>query len=102
MTFDDLCTAIADGPRYSRRKMFGRDGLLLDGKAVICEDAGGVVFRVGAEREAAALAVPGASPWSPMPGGRGPRGWVVVSESGSGEWPRLAKEAIEFVETVVR
>jgi hypothetical protein len=102
MTFDDLCAAIADGPRFSRRKMFGRDGLLLDGKAVICEDAGGVVFRVGTEREADALAVPGTSRWSPMPGGRGPRGWVVVPESGSGEWPRLARQAIEFVESLER
>jgi hypothetical protein len=102
MTFDELCADLADGPGYSRRKMFGRDGLLLDGKAVICKDAGGVVFRVGTEREVDALAVPGASLWSPMPGGRGPRGWVLVPESGSSEWPRLARQAAEFVETVRR
>ncbi len=102
MTFDELCAGVANGPRFSRRKMFGRDGLLLDGKAVICEDAGGVVFRVGTTGEADALAVPGAAAWSPMPGGRGPRGWVLVPDSASGEWERLARQAIQFVETVER
>jgi hypothetical protein len=99
MTFDDLCAEVAGGPGFARRKMFGRDGLLLDGKAVLCQDADGVVFRVGAQREADALAVSGASLWSPMPGGRGPRGWVLVPASESGEWPRLARAAIQFVES---
>lgn len=102
MTFDELCTGTADGPdqgRFSRQKAFGRDGLMLDGKAVLCSDPDGVVFRVGPEKELEALAVPGAKLWSPMPG-RGPKGWIVVPPSSEGEWPRLAGLAVDFVQTL--
>ena len=99
MTFDALCSEVAGGdPRFQRRRSFGRDGLMLDGRAVLTEDAAGAVFRVGPDREAEALAVPGAARWSPMPGGRGPRGWVLVPLSAASQWPRLARAAVEFVE----
>lgn len=98
VTFEELCAMAADGPGFSRKKAFGRDGLMLGGKAVLCSDPAGVVFRVGPEGEAAALAVAGAEPWSPMgPGRPGPRGWVLVPESASAEWPRLAALARTFV-----
>lgn len=100
MTFEDLCAEVVRGERYRRQKAFGRDGLMLDGKAVLCSDPAGVVFRVGPDGEAAALAVPGAAAWSPMPGGRGPRGWVLVPGSAAEHWPRLAREAVAFVETI--
>src|SRR5258708_38603727 len=102
MTFDELCTGTAEGPdlsRFSRQKAFGRDGLMLDGKAVLCSDPEGVVFRVGPEREPEALAVPGAKAWSPMPG-RGPKGWIVVPASSEREWPRLAGPAPHLVQTL--
>ncbi len=102
MTFEELCALTAEGPeanRFKRQKAFGRDGLMLDGKAVICSDPEGVVFRIGPEAEAGAMEVAGAKPWSPMPG-RGPKGWVVVPPSAAAEWPRLAGLAVEFVKTV--
>lgn len=102
MTFEELCAATAEGPdagRFSRQKAFGRDGLMLDGKAVLCTDADGVVFRVGPDREGDALAVAGAKAWSPMPG-RGPKGWVVVPPSSGGDWPRLAGIAVDYVRTL--
>jgi hypothetical protein len=104
VTFDELASSTAGGPElshFSRRKMFGRDGLMFDGKAVLCSDPEGVVFRVGPEHEAAALSVPGAGGWSPMgSGGPGPKGWIVVPPGAQEEWPRLAGLALEFVKTV--
>ena len=80
--------------------MFGRDGLLLNGKAVLCEDPAGVVFRVGPDGEPGALEVPGARRWSPMGESRGPKGWVLVPAESSRHWRRLGEAAIEFVRTV--
>ena len=102
MTFDELCRTAAEGPdqgRFSRQKAFGRDGLMLDGKAVLCSDPEGVVFRVGPDHEAAALTVAGAKAWSPMPG-RGPKGWIVVPPASEDQWPRLAGLAVDFVQTL--
>jgi hypothetical protein len=103
MTFDELCSATAEGPdvsRFSRKKMFGRDGLMFDGKAVVCSDPDGVVFRVGPDNEPAALAVSGARTWSPMGTGPGPKGWIVVPPAAEKEWPRLAALALDFVRGV--
>lgn len=97
MTFDELCSRAGSGPEFRRMKAFGRDGLLMDGKAVLVAEPEGVVFRVGAKGEASALAVPGAAPWSPMAGRGGPKGWVLVPRSASDEWPRLAEAAKAFV-----
>jgi hypothetical protein len=99
VTFEALCAEVsADDPRFSRKQAFGRAGLLLDGKAVMmAEPGGGVVFRLGPDREREGLAVPGSSAWSPM-GGRGPRGWVLVPDAAHAEWPRLGRMAVEFVE----
>lgn len=103
MTFEELCAVVADRPGFSRRRAFGRDGLMLDGKAVLCSDPAGVVFRVGPEAEASALAVAGAQAWSPMGAGRaGPRGWVLVPAASASEWPRLAGVATGFVATLAK
>ncbi len=97
MTFEELCAQVAVGPGFSRKKAFGRDGLMLDGKAVLCSDPEGVVFRVGPGQEPEALAASGARPWQPVPGGRGPRGWVLVPGSAGEHYPRLAELALRFV-----
>jgi hypothetical protein len=102
MTFDELCASTAEGPdqsHFTRQKAFGRDGLMLDGKAVLCSDPDGVVFRVGPDHEPEALAVPGAKAWTPMPG-RGPKGWIVVPPSSASAWPHLADLAVGFVRSL--
>lgn len=103
--FEELCRAVAEGPdlsRFSRKKAFGRDGLMLDGKAVLCSDPEGVVFRVGPEGEQSALAVAGARRWSPMGERGGPKGWVVVPPSAAADWPRLADSAVAYVKTFTK
>lgn len=105
MNFEELCSAVAAGPdagRFSRKKAFGRDGFMLDGKAVLCSDPAGVVFRVGPDGEAAALAVAGARRWSPMGERGGPKGWVVVPPDSAAQWPILADSAVAFVKTLSR
>lgn len=71
---DDL----ADRPGIAEKKMFGGICFLLDGNMVCGVHKGGGMFRVGKEREAAALAIEGAGEMTFT--GRRMSGMVDVSE----------------------
>lgn len=71
---DDL----ADRPGIAEKKMFGGICFLLDGNMVCGVHKGGGMFRVGKEREAAALAIEGAGEMTFT--GRRMGGMVDVSE----------------------
>ena len=67
MAYDErLATTLQDDlqfrPDVSERKMFGGLCFMLSGNMLCGVHSGGAMFRVGKEREAEALALPGVSP----------------------------------------
>lgn len=81
---DDL-----QGTGASERRMFGGLAFLLDGHMVCGIHKGGAMFRVGKPNEAAALAVPGASPM--MFTGRPMAGMIDLSDDAVADDARRGK-----------
>lgn len=81
---DDLA-----GEPVTERKMFGGLAFLLNGHMVCGIHKGGAMFRVGKPNEAAALAVPGASPM--MFTGRPMTGMVDCSDEACADDTRRAR-----------
>lgn len=81
---DDLA-----GEPVTERKMFGGLAFLLNGHMVCGIHKGGAMFRVGKPNEAAALAVPGASPM--MFTGRPMTGMVDCSDEACADDARRAR-----------
>ena len=81
---DDL----ADVP-VTERKMFGGLAFLLNGHMVCGIHRGGAMFRVGKPNEAAALAVPGASPM--MFTGKPMSGMIDLSDDATADDTRRAR-----------
>lgn len=77
---EDLHRIGGDLPGLTERRMFGGLCFLLNGNMVCGVHAGGAMFRVGKEREAGALAVPGAAPLSFT--GRPMGGMVETDDAG--------------------
>jgi len=77
-------------------KMFGMPTIKRGGKATSGLWKNSMVFKLTDEgRREQALALEGAERFDPM-GGRPMREWVVVPASHSGEWPRLAQNALSL------
>lgn len=77
-------------------KMFGKDALKYESKAIACllEDVMG--FKVGRNSEAmrTAMAYPGAELFDPSGQGRPYRDWVGVPESSMSHWETLLRAAL--------
>lgn len=77
-------------------KMFGKDALKFESKAIACllEDTMG--FKVGRDSEAmrTAMAYPGAALFDPSGQGRPFRDWVSVPESSMEQWEMLVRAAL--------
>ncbi|WP_411732092.1 hypothetical protein [Paeniglutamicibacter sp.] len=84
------------GEGVAAGKMFGKDALKYESKAIACliEDTMG--FKVGRESEAmrTALKYPGADLFDPSGQGRPFRDWVSVPESSMEHWEMLARVAL--------
>ena len=89
---------LAEVPGISEKKMFGGMAFMLNGNMLCGVHSGGGMFRVGKEREAAALAVDGAGPMQFT--GRRMGGMIDVTDEALGddtrraEWLRLSMEFI--------
>ena len=93
---DDL----SDEP-VAEKKMFGGLAFLLNGHMVCGIHKGGAMFRVGKPNEAAALAVPGASPM--MFTGKPMGGMIDLSDGATADDMRRGKVmamALSFVKTL--
>ena len=77
-------------------KMFGMPTIKRAGKTTSGLWQNAMVFKLTDEaKREQALVLDGAQRFDTM-GGRPMREWVVVQASHSGEWPRLAQEALSF------
>lgn len=77
-------------------KMFGKDALKYENKAIACLLADTMGFKVGRESEAmrTAMAYPGAALFDPSGQGRPFRDWVSVPESSMAHWETLVRAAL--------
>jgi TfoX/Sxy family transcriptional regulator of competence genes len=96
---EHLLAAVRDGLRrltgtFDERRMFGGVTMMVNGNMLCCVARQGLMVRVGAEGEAAALARPAAQPC--MGTGRRMAGFVMVDHDGLAtpqdvaEWLRIA------------
>lgn len=94
--------AAARHPEAQQRKMFGYPALFLRGNYAsgLYEDRW--VVRLGPDDLTALLALPGASPFSPMPG-RAMKGWAALPADVVGDDARLdawIRRALDFAATL--
>lgn len=96
MTYAELITEmLAADPRVTESQMFGMPILKVGKKAFVGRHKDrDVVFKLGPGDIDAALKLPGAQMFEPMPG-RPMNGWVVVPHAG--EWSKLGHQALKFV-----
>ncbi|MBT2584958.1 hypothetical protein [Arthrobacter sp. ISL-95] len=80
-------------------KMFGARSLMLSNKALACLNGDKVVFKLGRDSQAfaLALALPGASLFDPSGMNRPYKDWVEVPFTSQQKWPALAEAALRFV-----
>lgn len=93
--FDDLAGSLV--PQGARRgTMMGRPMLSLGGKMFACLNAGmlGLKLGAGSESHTAALAVPGATLFSPGKD-RVFKDWVSLPADQADDWERFAVDAME-------
>ncbi|HUS54425.1 MAG TPA: TfoX/Sxy family protein [Thermohalobaculum sp.] len=84
-----LRDALRDVPGITEKRMFGRVCLLLNGNMLCGVHKDGAMFRVGKQREAAALAIPGAREMTFT--GRRMGGMIDVSDDAMGDADAVAR-----------
>lgn len=84
------------GEGVAAGKMFGKDALKYEAKAIACLLEDTMAFKVGRESEVMleALKHPGAKLFDPSGQGRPFRDWVSVPESSIEHWETLARAAL--------
>ncbi len=88
-----LASAVGAVRLVKRRPLFGCPAIWHDnGKPFLSLWGDDMVFRLGGEELAAALALPGAAMFEPM-AGRKMTGWVRVPRGSSDNWHDLAQQA---------
>jgi hypothetical protein len=80
----------------TRSAMFGRKGMMADGKVIACYLDDSVAFKLiaGTPEHAEAMALAGADLWEPGGMGRKFKDWVRVPESHEDTWGRFAEVAL--------
>jgi hypothetical protein len=77
-------------------KMFGMPSVFVGGKAFAGYREGSMIFKLGGDAHARALALAGAELFDPM-GGRPMKEWVVVPQKHAAAWPEIGKQALDYV-----
>lgn len=77
-------------------KMFGKDALKFESKAIACLFEEGMAFKVGRDSEPMnrAMQCPGATLYDPSGQGRPFRDWVAVPQSSIERWEGFAQAAL--------
>lgn len=93
--FDAVVAAL--GSDVKRSQMMGYPSITRDGKMIACFDIHGLSVKLGrdSEEHAAALAIPGASVFSPGNSKRLFHDWVTLPPSAAGEWLSYMRVAID-------
>jgi hypothetical protein len=87
---------IVGGSPATASKMFGMPCLKVAGKAFAGLNGSGMVFKLGGDAHARALALPGAHLFEPMQG-RPMREWVEVPAASAPAWAELGWDALGHV-----
>lgn len=84
------------GEGVTAGKMFGKDALKFESKAIACLLEDNMGFKVGRSSEImrTALTYPGASLFDPSGQGRPFRDWVSVPDTAIGQWENLLRAAL--------
>ena len=77
--------------------MFGMSVLKVAGKAFAGIFGDALVFKLGGDPHAQAIALDGAALFDPSGAGRAMKEWVVVPRAHSRKWPALASAAHAYV-----
>ena len=94
-TFERIARSFLRDPAVSRGRMFGSEGLKINGKVFTMVVKGDLVVKLPAERCEGLVAAGHAHPFNPGHG-RLMKEWVAVDLSRARHWPKLAKEARGF------
>jgi hypothetical protein len=90
---DDLAGELAAAGAM-KGMIFGHHGLKTAARKMFCFEHGtSLVFKLTGSAYDAAMALPGASVFAPMPERPPMTGWVVVPEKHADRWPELARTA---------
>jgi TfoX/Sxy family transcriptional regulator of competence genes len=74
----ELFSAYKQRENATTTRMFGHDGIMVNGNVMMFEWKGAIVFRLGEADAAHAMKFPGAKFFSPMEGGKPSKGWVTI------------------------
>jgi hypothetical protein len=95
--YEAVGTALARSGNATPGKMMGMPTLYVGGKAFAGYFDGDMVFKLGGDAHAAALAMKGAHLFDPSNMGRPMKEWVVVPKAHAAEWSRLGRQALDYV-----
>jgi len=84
-------------PDAERSQMFGKPCFKTGGKAFVCYFQQCMVFKLGGNEHAAALALPGSVLFDPSGKGRAMKEWVQVPSEHKAQWKKLAQAAYHYV-----
>ncbi|HKP52638.1 MAG TPA: hypothetical protein VJ183_08290 [Chloroflexia bacterium] len=94
--YDAVVSEIVSSSGATTGAMFGMPCLKHGGKAFAGFYEGAMVFKLGGEAHAEALALAGAHLFDPSGRGRPMKEWVVVPHEYVERWGELAGEALEY------
>lgn len=96
MTYEELVDdLVARNADVQATKMMGMPSLKANGKLFAGQRGDDMVFKLGGDDHARALALEGAHLFEPM-AGRQMKEWVVVPNALSNEWFSLAEAALRY------
>jgi hypothetical protein len=95
--FEDVVRQLAESQHAVAGKMFGMPSVNIGGKACAGLYQEAMVFKLGGEAHATALALRGAHLFDPSGMGRAMKEWVVVPVEHSARWPELGRHAVDYV-----
>ena len=95
--FQDVVRQLVETHHAVAGKMFGMPSVNIGGKACAGLYQEAMVFKLGGEAHASALALQGAHLFDPSGMGRAMKEWVVVPVAHSARWPELGRHALDYV-----
>ena len=98
-TYEGIAAELAEAKGASPGKMMGMPTLFLGGKAFAGLFGDSMVFKLGGEAHAMALALPGAALFDPSGMDRPMKAWVRIPLDHALAWPRFARSGAEGLET---
>lgn len=95
--FEKVMAELGESDHATAGKMFGMPCGNIGGKACAGLYQDDMVFKLGGEAHAKALALAGAHLFDPSGMGRAMKEWVVVPNEHSAKWPDIGGRALAYV-----